>query len=94
MQRAQTGRGVARRGGGGAKPGRGLAGRGPEWLGLGRLEPSGAGLCEAGRAREPRYGPGPGLGRGWGRGRKPEAAAAPARETWLALKVHLRFLAR
>ena len=89
MWGAETSRGVAMRSGGGD-----WQGRGPEWLGLGRSEPSGAGLCEAGRGREPRYGPGPGLGRGWGRGRKPEAAAAPARETWLALKVHPRFLAR
>lgn len=61
--------------------------------GLGEIEPSGR-VLRGGAGREPRYGPGPGLGRGWGCGRKPEAAAAPARETWLALKVHPRFLAR
>lgn len=57
MRRAETGRGR-----GSARRGRGLAGAGPGragpwWLGreIGTVR---AGFCEAGRAREPRYGPG------------------------------------
>ena len=53
-------------------------GRGPAWRG---------GVLRGGAGPGPMVRPRAGSGRPAGRGRKPEAAAAPARETWRALKV-------